>query len=224
MASISPKPIEPQPTGVPADYLDPNHPQFPHDVEAQPFVRPHYVYVPFMSKKTANIVAIALFVMLSLLAAVLVGGKIGMGAVKRPVPPAPTEIETVYMTTTVVSTTLVPTMHGPGTTTITTTTMLPPPTPTPAPSSSNPFPVAPAFSWTPPPPSPSPEPPKEEKKPEPPKEEQKPEEKGECFWVGRWSTKKECEEKCAEMNSKTGQEVVCGENRGFYQCQTCKTK
>ncbi|KAF2825436.1 hypothetical protein CC86DRAFT_419469 [Ophiobolus disseminans] len=48
------KSIAPQPTGVPADYLDPNHPQFPHDIEAQPSS-----HRSFWRKKSTKIVAAA---------------------------------------------------------------------------------------------------------------------------------------------------------------------
>ena len=267
------QPIASQPTGAPADYLDPNHPQFPYDVEVQPLA------TPLLQKKRTQITAIVLFVVLSIVAAALIGGKIGWDMEARA---PPTEIGTVYTTTT--------TWIEPETLTITTTTFswidgpaaepTPPPTtekqpeypqqndqctwtghwPTKReceaecvkmrPETGRPLACAlnsgsyrckicsPASAEVIPPPvagkqpdppkeEPKPEPPKEEAQSEPPKEEPKsepPKEKGECFWVGRWSSKKECEDKCTEMNAKTGLAVVCGENRGFYQCQTCKTE
>lgn len=45
----------------------------------------------------------------------------------------------------------------------------------------------------------------------------------ECFWTGRWSTQKECNEKCEEMNDKsTDEPPICNEERGFFKCRTCK--
>jgi hypothetical protein len=204
----SAKPIEPQATGVPADFVDPNHPHFPHDVEAQPFERPYYKYFPSVSKKTANVIAIGLLVVLSYLTAILVGGKIGMGMVKQPAP-LPVVNETVYATTTVFSTTVIPyTLKQNATTSTVQVTVTVTPTP-----SIDLFPVAPAFSWTPTPASSTPSPSAESPKGK----------NSVCFWTGRWSTLKECEDKCVAMDDKsTNQKPVCGEERGFHRCQTCK--
>jgi hypothetical protein len=96
------RPIEPQATGVPNDFVDPNHPHFPHDPEAALPERP-YKYVPFMSKKSTQIALAVIFVLLSYVAAALVGGKVGMNMAKRPA-----ANETLYSTTTVFATTIVP--------------------------------------------------------------------------------------------------------------------
>jgi hypothetical protein len=95
------KAIEPQATGVPDDFVDPNHPHFPHDPEAALPERP-YKFVPFMSKKPTQIAMVVIFVLLSYIATALVGGKVGMIMTKRPA-----ANETVYSTTTVFATTVI---------------------------------------------------------------------------------------------------------------------
>jgi hypothetical protein len=115
---MTPKPLSSQPTGVgiPADHLDPNHPHFPYDdLEAQPSVRAYYKFAPYLSKKAVIILAGIFLVLGSFALAVLTGVKIGVGQVKAPTN-ASVPVETVYQTTTINATALVPILDTPTTT------------------------------------------------------------------------------------------------------------
>jgi hypothetical protein len=129
LTSMSPNPLDPQPTGVgiPADHLDPNHPHFPHDdLEAQPSSRPYYRYAPCMSKNTVIILSGMFLVLGSFALAILTGVKIGVGQVRTP-SNTTIPVETVYHTTTVNATALVPVLVVPTTTVTMLTTILPTP-------------------------------------------------------------------------------------------------
>ena len=129
-----PRPISTQSTGVgvPADYLDPNHPHFPHDdLEAQPSVRSHYKYAPCLSKKAVLILTGVFLILGSFALAVLTGIKISVGQAKAP-SNSSTPVQTVYHTTTINATALVPVVVTP-TTTVTMFTTVSAPTSSPTP-------------------------------------------------------------------------------------------
>lgn len=211
------KAIETQATGVgvPVDHLDLNHPQFPHDDEETQTPG----HKRSLSRRGWFILIICFLI--ALFGVVIGAGKAGMDSVKRPEPATitpPVEILTKYKTTTLHQRSTVPILLIPDPKIITTTTTLAPPSvpPTPAPSKEAPKPELPKASS-------EPAKSREELTKESPKPEE-PKRKGECFWIGRYSTKKECQDKCAEMNEKIDKSAVCGENRAFYQCQTCPAK
>jgi len=103
--------ITPQRTGVPADHIDPNHPYFPHDDEAQLPPRPFYQRHSFFTKKRFLIPTFTILITALLIAALLGGIKIGLSRCPHEPPP-------VYQTTTVTSTPVHTTQDA---TTITTT-------------------------------------------------------------------------------------------------------
>lgn len=130
-ASTLPEPLEAQQTGVQVDFRDPNHPHFPGDLESQPISR------PFLRKKARWTTGAAIMIIIALVTAILVGGKLGMDSAQKPVPSPVTttisaESKTVYMTTIEISTSVYIHSITPSATTITTTTTLPTPTPTPS--------------------------------------------------------------------------------------------
>jgi hypothetical protein len=89
--------VAPQSTGVPADYVDPNHPYFPHDSEAQ--APPHSFLKPraCLSKKWLMIIFGVILALGLVIASLLIGIKIGISKCPG------TEV-VVYETTVVTST------------------------------------------------------------------------------------------------------------------------
>ncbi|KAH7074155.1 hypothetical protein FB567DRAFT_611056 [Paraphoma chrysanthemicola] len=158
------EPIAPQATGVPVDFRDTNHPHYPSDLESQPPTQTHYKYTPFMSKKAVWILSGILLVFASLAVAIVTGIKVGANQVQSLRSMTITDVETVFSTSEVKSTTLFPLARLPDAATTTTIMTLPLPSELPPASSKvipatsvptvtsfiNWFPVAPAFSWTPP--------------------------------------------------------------------------
>jgi hypothetical protein len=86
--------IAPQRTGVPADHIDPNHPYFPHDFEAQLPPRPFYKR---HSKKCFFITTGIVLIIGLIIASLLIGIRVGLA--KRPLEPA-----LAHETTTITST------------------------------------------------------------------------------------------------------------------------
>lgn len=84
--------ITPQPTGVPADYVDANHPHFPHDSEAQ-YPPPSFGKTSaFLSKKWVWIAACLVLGPGLIILSLIIGIQIGMSKF-------PHEQATVYETT-----------------------------------------------------------------------------------------------------------------------------
>ncbi|KAI4675345.1 uncharacterized protein J4E84_010087 [Alternaria hordeiaustralica] len=69
-----------QRTGVPADHIDPNHPYFPHDDEAQLPPRPFYARHSLFTKKRFIIPTCTTLIVALLIAALLGGIKIGLSS------------------------------------------------------------------------------------------------------------------------------------------------
>ncbi|KAH7069836.1 hypothetical protein BKA63DRAFT_606183 [Paraphoma chrysanthemicola] len=161
--NTKPDPIAPQVTGVPVDFRDTNHPHYPGDLESRPSAQAHYKYTPFMSKAVWVLGGVIL-VLASLAAAILTGIKVGANQVQSLRSTTIADVETMFGTSRIKTTTLVPFARPPNAATTTTTTTLPLPSVLPPassksiPANSAPtvtssidwFPVAPAFSWTPP--------------------------------------------------------------------------
>lgn len=126
-----PERLEPQQTGVQVDFRNPNHPHFPGDLESQSTSN------STLSKKAQWITGAGIILVIALVTAILVGGKLGMDSAQKPVPsPVTSTISTepkiVYMTTIETSTSVFIHSITPSATTTTTTTTLPTSTPTPS--------------------------------------------------------------------------------------------
>lgn len=190
IASTQPEPLEAQQTGVQVDFRDPNHPHFPGDLESQPVSR------PFLTKKARWITGAAIIFVLVIVTAILVGGKLGMNSVKKPVPSPVTstisvEPNTMYITTIEISTSVLTQSVTPDPTTTTTTTTLPTPTPTPS--------ALPSDDGT-------------------GRQAQK------CVTYGTWNTREECLEKCkndALSNVMLGTSQ-CRDRKGVVDCLICR--
>jgi hypothetical protein len=89
--------ISPQPTGVPADYVDSNHPHFPHDSEAQLPPRSLARASVCFNNKWALIMFSLSFGLGLIIMSLLTGIRIGMSKL-------PNEQTTVYQTTIMTST------------------------------------------------------------------------------------------------------------------------
>lgn len=109
-------PIATHTTGVPADHIDPNHPHFPTDSEAQLLPRPSYRLNPCLNKKSLWITFLAFLVTGSLIGAIFAGIKVGTD---RAIAGHNKANGTVYVTTTVVQTTMVDVSVTPKPTTVT---------------------------------------------------------------------------------------------------------
>lgn len=156
------EPIAPQATGIPVDFRDTNHPHYPSDLESQPPTQTHYKYTPFMSKKAVWILSGILLVFVSLAVAIVTGIKVGANQVHSPQAIIINDVESVFDTSEIRSTTIVPLARPPSAATTTIKMTLPLPSELPpasskvipansAPtvtSSMNWFLDAPAFSWT----------------------------------------------------------------------------
>ncbi|KAH3945110.1 hypothetical protein HBI56_055390 [Parastagonospora nodorum] len=202
------QPLEAQTTGVPVDHRDPNHPHFPGDLEAQPSAR------PCLNSKSRLIIGGVIVIILSLITAVLVGGKIGMDMATRPTRPVfttvPIEHETKNITTIEYSTSVMQLSITPDPTTITTTSMsmmpsmalLPTSTPTPKPSPTS----------------------------EAPKEPTSTPRRGkgggrQCYIVGNWPTNAECVKRCTkqELDLKEDRTATCQvDPKAVFSCVVCK--
>ncbi|KAG9187315.1 hypothetical protein G6011_05186 [Alternaria panax] len=97
--SIELSKVAPQPTGVPADYVDPNHPYFPHDPEAQLQPRSFAKADACVSSNWFLIVFSLIPVLGLLIASMLIGIKIGISK-------CPHEQALVYETTIMTSTSM----------------------------------------------------------------------------------------------------------------------
>ncbi|KAF1829865.1 hypothetical protein BDW02DRAFT_602201 [Decorospora gaudefroyi] len=113
------EPIPLQPMGVPADHVDPNHPHFPTDPEAQLPPRQHFAAVPCLSKKKLVLLG-TLLVLGSLIAALYVGIIVGKkNGIFEPNTTPTSTLETVSVTKTVLSTSYLPVSVFPKPTTVT---------------------------------------------------------------------------------------------------------
>jgi hypothetical protein len=97
LATTQPEPLEAQQTGVQVDFRDPNHPHFPGELECQPISR------PVLTKEARWITGAVIIFVLAIFTAILVGGKLGMNSVQKPVPSPVTstisaEPKTIYIT------------------------------------------------------------------------------------------------------------------------------
>jgi hypothetical protein len=123
--SIELSKIAPQPTGVPADYVDPNHPYFPTDAESQLPSRSYNKTCTYFSNKWFLIISSLILVLGLVIASLLIGIKMGLSK-------CPNEQALVYETTIVTSTSTGGTVQvTPEPTTITTTLRTTPGGPTP---------------------------------------------------------------------------------------------
>jgi hypothetical protein len=193
------KPIELHHTGVPVDRRDPNHPHFPGDIETRAFKR------SCMTKGARRITALVLLAIASIITALIVGGTLGMGRAKKPAPAIATstasaEVETVYTTTNVFSTSVVTHFITSNPTTIATTTTPSVPTPT---------------STSEPPEEESPKPSKT------PMDEPSPGSGGRCYIAGNFGTNAECEKTCQDLVR--GRKAYCEvDMNAVYKCVICK--
>jgi hypothetical protein len=209
--TIETKPIELHHTGVPVDQRDPNHPHFPGDIESRPFKH------SFMTKKARWITSLVVLAIASVITAIIVGATLGMGMAKKPAhtivtSTASAEVEKVYTTTNVFSTSVVTHFHTQDPTTIKTTTTRP------APKS-----VIVTTTLDAPTPTPTPEPPKEEppKPPETPKDEPHPDFERMCYIGGNFGTDDECQATC--KNLVQGRVAHCEvDTNAMHKCVICK--
>ncbi|KAH7381242.1 hypothetical protein DE146DRAFT_279634 [Phaeosphaeria sp. MPI-PUGE-AT-0046c] len=192
-----PEPFEMQRTGVPVDFHDPNDPHFPGDLETQAPSR------PFLSKKARWITAASGILVLSIVTAILVDGKLGMNSAKRPVP-APVystlaaDTRTVYMTPIEILTTVVTQTTTSNATTTTATS-------TPSPSSS---------SFSAPVPAPTLE-----------SGDDTGRHNANCFTKGEdYASRSECEAKCSSISSGPGTSAKCStfSFKHTISCLVCK--
>jgi hypothetical protein len=210
--TIETKPIELHHTGVPVDQRDPNHPHFPGDIESRPFKH------SFMTKKARWITSLVVLAIASVITAIIVGATLGMGMAKKPAhtivtSTASAQVETVYTTTNVFSTSVVTHFHTQDPTTIKTTTTRP------APKT-----VIVTTTLDAPTPTPTPEPPKEEplKPPETPKDEPPPDFERMCYIGGNFGTDDECQATC--KNLVQGRVAHCEvDTNAMHKCVICKT-
>jgi hypothetical protein len=203
--TIETKPLELHHTGVPVDQRDPNHSHFPGDIESRPFRR------SFMTKKAKWITSLVVLAIASVITAIIVGATLGMGMAKKPAHTVVTsttsaQVETVYTTTDVFSTSIThfhtpdPTTTRPAPKTVIITTTLDVPTPTP-----------------------TPEPPKEEppKPPETSKDAPPPDFEGRCYIGGNFETDDECKATC--QNLAKGRVAHCEvDTNATHKCVVCK--
>ncbi|KAI1665583.1 hypothetical protein L13192_10524 [Pyrenophora tritici-repentis] len=95
-------PIELQPTGVPADHSDRNHPHFPTDAEAQLLPRPSYATRSCLTKRFLWIMFGSVFALNCLIGAAFLGIKLGTD--KAIADNQKSEGRVIYVITTMVST------------------------------------------------------------------------------------------------------------------------
>jgi hypothetical protein len=204
--ATGPQKLESHRSDVPADYVDPNHPHFPTEIEGQLPPRPYYKRV---NKNALLIIGAIILVIVS----AVVGGKFGAGLAKRPVMSS-TASKTVYSTTTIITTssftggkafemisvtsTFAQTSSLVSSTTLTTsmpateTSKAHPPEQGVSSSS-----LAALISG----------PPKFKKQ---------------CYSTGRWPSLEECNKQCA-INNKPGQEAHCEvDTNAVIKCIICK--
>jgi hypothetical protein len=198
--TIESKPLELHHTGVPVDQRDPNHPHFPGDIESRPFKR------SFMTKKARWITSLVVLAIASVITAIIVGATLGMRMAKKPahtvvISTTSAQVETVYTTTNVFSTSVVTHSHTQDPTTITTTT-------------TRPAPKTVIITTTLDAPTPTPT-------PEPPKEEPPPDFEGRCYIGGNFGTDDECQATC--KNLVKGRVAHCEvDTNAMHKCVICK--